>query len=467
MASKSRNINISDKLFLNVKESCLTAGSAALENAYQNEVGGISRFPGLYDFATLAGVEPTYLHEWQGDLIAVSGSRVWRIGEDGTTSEATGVQVSGGKRVSFDRTTNELLMAAGGPIVRLAAEKTELLSADAPQSSHVGYIGGFAMAVEVNTGLFYHSAAHDFRSWNPIDVFAAESKPDFLNSMIITPYGEIMMGGVDSIEQWEKLSGSQDPQFQRRWALGEGSFVPYVMTFADNSVWSLNKYREFVRVSGQVSRPTSDDIAAHALEPADSYEDAWASPLLIAGQKFILLQLPKATNIYDTKGITLLYDYRQSKWFNLFGWSDDLCVPDIWPGTSVYTLWGRVFVGGAGVVYELKTDVYQNDSVTQRVMWRSGNLDFGTVRIDNLRMRVKRGLSNPNDSRYAISVRVSLDGNYWTKWIRRDLGRHGENAMWVDFGPMGCADTFQIQVDMTDAGEFEMIKMSADLTGLG
>src|SRR5574340_114996 len=465
--SETKPIDISSKLFLNVKESCLTSGSAALENAYQNEIGGISRFPGLSEFSTLFGTQPTYLHEWNGDLIAVSSSRVWKVSQSGVATEVTEVQVSGDKRVIFDKTPNELLMAAGGSIIRLAGEKTEVLSENAPVSTHVGYIGGFVLAIELNTGLFYHSGANDFQSWDAIDVFAADSRPDFLNSMLITPYGEIMLAGDDSIEQWEKLPATGDPQFQRRWAIGEGVYAPYALTFADNSLWSVNKNREFVRSSGQVSRPSSDDIAAQILEPADDFDDAWAAPLLIAGQKFIVVQLPKATNIYGTKGITILHDYRQNKWFSLFGWDSTLSSPTLWPGHSVYSLWGRTFVGGNGKIYELKTDVYQNDSEIQRVLWRSGHLDFGTSAIDNLMVRIKRGQSDSNSARKQVSLRVLLDGKYWTKWCRRDLGRYGEHDMWIDFGSMGCASTFQIEVDMTDAAEFELIKAKVQLTGLG
>jgi hypothetical protein len=460
---KDKNIPF-DKLFLNVKEACLTRGSAALENAYVNELGEISRFPGLASFVTLSGTANVYLHEWQGDLIAVCGSRTWRVSKSGVATEATGVQVSGNGRVMFDSTPNELLMAAGGPIVRLAAEKTEILSDDAPLSTHVGYIGGFAMAIELNTGLFFHSAANDFRSWDAIDVFAADARPDRLNSLLITPYSEIMLAGDDSIEQWEKLPAVGDPQFQRRWAIGEGAYTPYVLTFADNSLWSLNKNREFVRASGQVSRPNSDDIGGRVLEPVDNFDGAWASSILIAGQKFIILQLPEATNVYGTKGITLLYDYRQSKWVSLFGWDADLSLPNCWPGRSVYTLWGRHFVGGNGRIYELKTDVYQNGSDLQRVLWRSGNAGFGSVRIDNLRLRLKRGLTNSNDARKQISVRVLINGRYWTKWIRRQLGRYGETDAWIEFGQIGCADTFQIEVNMTDAEEFELIEMKVELT---
>jgi hypothetical protein len=462
----TKEIKLSDKLFLNVKESCLTNGSAALENAYQNELGGISRFPGLTTFATLAGKEPTYLHEWHGDLIAVSSSRTWRVDKDGNTYEATGIQISGGKRVIFDRTPNELMMAAGGPIVRLAAAQTELLSPDAPESTHVAYIGGYAVAIETNTGLFYTSqGSGDYQAWNALDVFAADSRPDFINSMIITPYNEIMLAGIDSIEQWEKLPFVSTPQFQRRWAIGEGTLSPYTLTFADNGLWSLNKNREFVRSSGQVSKPVTDDIG-RVIEPLNDEADAWATPILIGGQKFVLLQFPYATNVYGTPGVTLLFDYRQGKWFSLYGWDADLCTRKRWPGWSHYQIWGRHFVGGDGEIYELKNDVYSNEGLVQKVFWRSGNLDYGNVRMDNISLRLKRGLANSNATRSKMSIRVAFDGKPWTKWCRQDLGRYGENASWIDFGEMGSGDTFQIEVDMTDATEFELIKMKVDLTPL-
>jgi hypothetical protein len=460
-------IALTEKLFLNAKAAMLTRGSAALENAYQNELGGISRFPGLASFATLGGNADTYLHEWKGDLIAVSSSRVWRVKQDGTTVEVTGAPVSGFGRVIFDKTPDELLMAAGGQIIRLAAAQTEILSPDAPLSTHVGYIGGYAVAIESNTGLFYNSGPNEFRTWNPIDVFAADSRPDFLNAMLITPYQEMLLSGPDSLEQFDRLPAGSTAPFARRWGIGAGVFAPYTLTFIDNTAWCVNSYREFVRVSAQSAIPISDDIRGNVLEPADDWDGAWAAPMLLAGQKFVLLQLPKATNAYGTKGITLLYNYRQQKWFSLFGWDDASHGPTGWNGTSYYSLWGRHFVGGKGVIYELKNDTYQNDGKVQRVVWRSGHLDQGEARMDNLSVRLKRGLANSNSDRHLISVRVLLGGRTWTKWRRQDLGRFGENEMWVDFGMIGCASTFQIEIDMTDAAEFELVRAKALLTPLG
>jgi hypothetical protein len=232
-------------------------------------------------------------------------------------------------------------------------------------------------------------------------------------------------------------------------------------------VWLVNNNYEFVRTSGQVSRPISDDIG-NSLQGIDDYSGAWATPILIRGQKFVLLQFPNATNDYTTKGITLLFDYRQNRWSTLYGWDTTTSTPTKWDGTSYFQLWGRHFVGGKGKVMELKTATYQNDSAVQRVLIRSGHYDkFGECRIDNIRARFKRGLANSNDSRPVVGLRVRRDNKQWTRWKNIDLGRSGENEMWVEFGGMGCASTFQVEVQMTDAAEFELVKMQALITGLG
>lgn len=462
-----KELPISGKLFLNVQESCLSKNGAALENAFVNDVGGITRFPGLDDFATLSGSSPTYLDEWRGDLIAVSNSLVWRIKEDGTATDITGAPVAGNGRAIFAQSPEEMIIAAGGEIVRLSREETELLSPDAPLATHVAYTEGYLMAIEKDTENMLHSAADDGRSWDPIDVFAADAQPDQLTAMLVTPYREILLAGPRSIEQFERLSVGSSTPFARRWAVGEGVAFPYTLTFADNGMWCINDNREFVRASGQVSRPISDDIG-NSLQKIDDFTDAWAMPMLIHGQKFIVLQMPKATNDYGTKGITLLFDYRQNRWTSLYHWSQTDILPTRWLGWSYFQLWGRHFVGGNGVVYELKDTEYQNAGVQQRVLIRTGHYDqFGEVRIDNLRARLKRGLAGSNADRPLFKIRMRRDGKDWTRWKTKNLGRAGETDFFLEFGGFGCAKSFQVEIEMTDAAEFELVGMQAQMTGIG
>lgn len=452
-----------NKLLENVQEAILGRGSAALENCFANEAGGLTQFPGMQPFATLNGSGPTYLHEWRGDLIAVTSGQMWRMNKSGIAENVTQVPVSGNRRVIMDRTENELVAAAGGQIVRFAGKQTEILSEDAPLSTHALFVDGYLVAIEKDSGRFYHCAPGEYRSWNPIDVFSAEGKPDDINAALVTPFRELLLTGIDSIEQFERLPSGDTPFF-RRWAVGEGVFAPYTLTFADNGAWGINRSFEFVRMSGQTSQDAAVAIGK-TLEKIDDWSDAWAAPMMIAGQKFICLQMPKATNVHDTKGVTCLFDFRRKCWFNLYGWDDALGVPRRWPGWSYYQLWGRHFVGGNGRVLELKTDATTNAGELRRVLGRSGHIDFGSdVRVDDVRIKIKRGVGGHDDRAPKVRFRVLRDNKTWTRWKEKDLGRFGDRQQTVLLGGMGMAGTFQFEWEITDAVEAELVAMDVLIT---
>lgn len=467
------------KWFGNVSESCLSRASAALENAFLNESGGITGFWGLREFVRLPSGGRVYLNDWKdqnGDLMAATGhGRVFRIDQKATATDVTRVPLSGGHRPTFAKTDDELLIAAGGPILAYAGKETQPLSDDAPDSTHVGYIDGYTVAIEPGSGRFWHTAPGVSKSWDPLDVFTAEGKPDDLNALIVTPFRELLLCGQDSVEQFEPLTGGDRP-FARRWATGEGIYAPYTLiNDVDAGTWGVNKKREFVRMSGQSSRPVSDDVGRVLACDEDGnpldWTDAWGAPLLAFGQKFLLLQLPEAITPYGTKGLTLLYDYRAGRWNSLYGWDDRRGVPARWPGWSVHSVWGRTFVGGEGVIYELDRTAHDLAGMPQRVLLRTAHypaMQFGgkAVRIDNLRVRLKRGGAAQNSPRAQCSVRMIKDGRRPTKWARRSLGRAGETNFFVEFGAFGECESFQLEFVVTDAAEVEMVSIDADLTPL-
>jgi hypothetical protein len=460
-----KDVPFSAKLLTNVQEAAIRRASAAIENCYSNEQGGFTRFPGLSAFTTLTGAAPTYLSEWRGDLIAASNSRLWRIRKDGTAEDVTGAPIRGSGRVNFARADNEIAMAAGGEIIRFAGVTSEILSPDAPVATHLAYIDTYLVACETESGRFYHSS-DDTRTWDPLDVFAADGTPDNINSMLVTPYRELIVAGPESTEQYERLASGAIPFF-RRWSVGEGNTVPDALIFTDNATWMVNKQREFVRASGQTSQSRGDDIG-NSLEDIDDWTGAWAAPMSLNGQKFIVLQAPYATNVYDTQGVTYVHDYRQNRWFNLYGW-DDRGFPARWPGWSYYFMWDRHFVGGNGRVYELKQSTFDNGGDPQRVLARTAHFDdWGEVRCDNVRMRLKRGTSGSNTTREPrISVRAIRDNQRVTNWVHRTLGRAGDSEMVIEFGGFGCAHTWQFEWMTTDAVELEVVKLQADVMKIG
>lgn len=463
--NKWESIPISEKLFTNVAETSLTKASAALENAFINEAGGFTRFPGLEQVLMMTVPGRVYLSKWRNDLIAVVGGKVFRINQAMIAQDVTGEAVGGGRRVTFGGTEKELVMAAGGNIVFFNGDTTQLLSADAPLSTHVAYVEGYVLAAETDTSFFQHSTTNEARVWDALDIFAANVRPDNVNALVASPYGEILICGTDSVEQYERLQSGTVP-FYRRWSAGEGLFAPYTLISDKDGNWGVNNRFEFVRFSGQTSQSASDDIG-RSLETIDNWTDAWAVQMNLVGQKFMLLQMPFATNVYQTKGVTLIFDYRQKKWLNLYGWDSDVGQSVRWPGWSYLQIWGRHFVGGEGVLYELKNTYFRNGAQVQRILGRTAHIGrFGEVEINNVRMRVKRGVGT-NEVEPVINLRCLKDNKTWTRWVRKGLGKTGDRAMNIEFGPMGMCHTFQFEWYVSDACELEIVDMQAQMMPLG
>lgn len=461
------DIPIKNKILENVRETVLNGSAARIENAYVTELGSLSRFPRLNPVLYLPGDARVYLHDWKDDLIAVTGGRTFRIDENLNYEEVTEVFVSGGGRVIFDKTDAELLMAAGGRIVRFAGNKTQILSEDAPETTHIVFVGGYIIAIEKDSGRFYHCANGIYNSWDPLDVFSVDGKPDNLNAAIKTEHGELLLAGDLSIEQYDQSPNGTAPFF-KRWDLGTGVYDPAKYTFlsVDNLVWGINNNKEWVAYSTQYGNIASGDIQ-NTLESVDDWTDAWAVELPIEGHRFILLQIPFATTVYGTKGLTLLYDYQNKRWGSLYGWDNELGLPSRWPGWSYRQVGRRHFVGGEGCIYELTGDA---GSDVQRFLWRSGHLSRkgkNNMRVDKVRMRLERGVADSNvTTAPLISLRVNKNNQGFGRWQHRSLGKYGNRSMVLEFTGMGTARTWQFEIRVTDAATVEIAEIEALVTDL-
>jgi len=454
-----RTVKITDPVFKNVNETALTAGlNASLENGFINSAGGVSRFPQLFDFADLPGERPVIATEWRGDLIGITGGKFYRINcEDGTNEDVTGAYLSGPSRPVITRTEDELVAAAGGPIVRLKGEDTEILSEDAPEATHVAYSGGYLVGNEPGSGRFNYTEPGDYDNWPDLNILSAEAKPDNITSIITTEFDELIMAGPLSIEQFDQAPNGNRPFF-KRWGLAAGlaEGAEHTLISVDNRIWGLNKEREWVAFSTQLGRIESGAIQ-NKLEELDDITDIWAAELPISGHRFQVIQAPYATNPYGTKGVTLLYDYMVKRWYTLYGWDTENSLPARWPGWSHVQIGKNHFVGGNGKVYKLGG--HNLGVETQRMLFRTGhynNKGMRPIRVNRTRMRVRRGYTPAGSSAPVISLRVNKDNRGFGRWVRRDLGKVGQRDMILNFGSLGTADTWQFEIMITDAAEVDI-----------
>lgn len=463
------DIELNKKLFKNVDEDAITSTFGGLENCFVTEANGLSRFPGLSEFCDFGGNADIHMGRFNNDLIAVgTDGRTFRVDTDGNDTAIDGPPVLGGDRVSFARSRNGLFMTAGAQIIKYNGVENSVLSPDAPLSSHVGYIDGYVLAVEKESGRFQHSNLNAFTTWPGINTFAVDGSPDDINSMLITPFNEILFAGDESVEQYERYVGGDVPFF-RRWSTGDGISEPGTLCYADNAAWGLNSRREFVRLSGQTSQSVSDDIQKeieyrYSLANLGNFRNAWAAPIYTKGQKFIVFQSPDATNKYGTKGFTGVFDIRRGQWFEIFGWEQDNGVPGVWPGRSVFTLWGKTFIGGKGKIYQLSPEVYTNAGAVQRAYVLTAHFDtLGSMRVDSVKMTLKRGVGsythNPK-----LMFRTNPDQRGFGLTQTRELGYKGADSMILEFGSQGIADTWQFEIAVTDDCPFELRRLQVEVS---
>lgn len=465
---------IDKPLFANLDEDAVVGFQTALENGFQNELGGITRFPGASEFTIVdTNAKRLYLSEFNDDLIAASDKgQLYRIDRQGNVENVTETPISGGRRVVFAQTDRDLLMCAGGPIVRLRDLKTELLSTSAPNASHVAWLDNFTVAVEVNSGRVSHSRPGQPDLWDALDTYSADSNPDNINGMIVTPFRELLLGGTDSTEQFERTA-SGESAFYRRWSIGDGMRLPYAMVFADNQTWTINSLFELVKVSGQTSASVSATFQKF-LEGIDDWSDTWMggypnNPLSILGQRFIVLQMPHATNVYGTKGVTLVYDYRNNRPFFLYGWDAQKGVPARWPYWSHWKIWGKTYLGGSdGKIYELTEDTHRNGDDLQRWLVQTSHMSQGSgVCIDAFRLRLVRGVGGSNGNAPTIRVRCSRDGRPFGPWITRSLGKAGQRTQFIEFGSFGNGGTLMWQISSAEDCKIDLIGADVKISQLG
>lgn len=457
-----------NKMVPNVDEAILRRAVASIENGYANASGGMSRFPGLLSFATFGGSR-TYLHEFRGNLLAATDQgKLYRVDRSGVVEDVTGVPISGGQRVIFTQTEDQLVLCAGGPILQLSGAATRLLSTQAPPSTHVAFIDGYLLAIEPYSGRFSYCDPGEYTIWNPASVFSANGKPDDLNAVVVSPYRELLLAGGDSVEQYETLANGTQP-FARRWTTGSGVLAPYTLLADETGAYGVTKKARFVRFVGQVSQDESADVGL-VLENIDDWTDAWAQECGVKGQNLFILQMPNATNVYGTKGVTLILDYRNRRWSFLYGWDDAIKLPARWPGWSVQRAWGRMFVGVPGGIAELKPTTYDLLGKPYPFLIRSAHVDrFGPSRIDNCQIRIKRGVGDyaNGDARMPrIGMRVNRDNLGFDQWLFEDLGRPGERDMMINFGSLGSAETWQIEIAVTDPVPVEFTGMQVQVERL-
>lgn len=459
-----RPIPINAPLYLNLDEKALGRAAVALENVFINEAGGHTALGNLVEWARLPQPGRVFLHNYHDELIAVTGNgRCYHVDRHGASTDRTGVPVAIDSRPTFAETDDDLLIAGGGAIIRLGAEKTDVLADAAPETTHVAYVRGYVLAIEKGSGRVVYSEPGLPRSWPVLNAFTAEDKPDPVVALVVNQFNEIIIAGSRSVEL-HQVGGSATRPFYRRSSLGYGVFAPGTMIEAGQAAWAANSRREFVRL-GQVGAGVVGGPIGRVLEQAADWRDAWAAELLWAGQKFVILQIPHAATPYGGTGRTLGFNYAKNEWFELYAWDQVNSMPmrlPVW--SAAQTAYGTFLGGDDGAIYRM--DAENVSSVPQRSYYRSAPISASSVisgadeiYIDNVRLRLQRRTPAGIPVRPAtMRMRARVDDGPWHSWITHSLDQHApaRPTRWLEFGSLGTCSTVQFEYESFAGAPFDI-----------
>lgn len=456
-------------------ELALPSGSTVMENCYINEAKGHSRFPNLSLFVTLPNPGRVFLWAFRDELVAVTSlGRIYMLGRNGEIDDRTGAPVAVLERPTFAETDDGLLVAGGGAIIALGAKTARVLSDDAPETTHVAYSKGYVLAPEKRSGLVHYSNPGFFDQWDALNFVSAEDKPDPVTAVAVNAFNEILLAGPRSCEMY-RTSPSGDAPFYQFASLGQGLYAPYVLCEARTGFWCVSMRKQLVALSLGGGKPASADVQG-ILDGLADWTGAWLSELLVEGDQFLILGLPRATTPYGGTGRVLLRDASSGHWSELYDWDARTGRPSRRKLWSVANTTYGTFAGGEdGKIYRLTSTAAPESP--SRMAWRSAPIAASAlaggaerVWINDIRLRVRRRrgpVNRPPTER--IYMRCRLDDGPWSEPIAADLEHSidADTALMVRFGAFGSGSTVQLEYQAFSAAPMTVVGCELDLEAEG
>lgn len=276
------------------------------------EKGNLTLYPtpGLTTFVNF-GANPSR-GAWKKDdvLYIVNRSTLWKVTNDGTTTNIGTLATSAG-RVDMTDNGTQIIMVDGpnGYIYNTSTLAfTQITDPDFPGGDTVTFLDGYFIVSKPNTGQFYISALYDGLTWAALDFATAESNPDNL-IRVIADNGQLWLFGSDTSEPWSD-SGAQDFPFARvgaaaiewglaaRWSLCK--FMDSIIFLRKNRLGAV----QVCTLSGYTAVPVSTPEIDYILAQYSSVSNATGFAYMVSGHPFYQINFPSANESWVYDGLT-------------------------------------------------------------------------------------------------------------------------------------------------------------------
>lgn len=291
--------------------------------------------PGLRPFVELwtGVVRGTY--NCEGRLYTVSGTRLYRIGNNGTVDDLA--EIPGVARVDFAHNQitggNELLIVNGSSgYVYNTVNNTLIRITDAgyPGAISARFIDGYLIQIEPARRFAFNSDLASATAYNTLDRFTSEVSPDLLVALAVSN-NELILFSERTSEFFGNTGATQQPFRSKRITMDRGCAGRYTVATIDNTVAWLGYDGVFYKLDGYTprrisTRPIEQSILG--LNWAQAFAFVWEQ----AGHSVVYWTFPD--------GLTWGYDVSTGLWhrrgsYGLNRWR-----------VSTMTFWNRKWIAG-------------------------------------------------------------------------------------------------------------------------
>lgn len=420
--------------------------TARLMNVYAEqsvEKGPLAlrRSPGIRHVAQHGKGPCRGLDVMAGVLFGVIGTDLVRIADNGAMTVIG--TIPGTSRVSMANNGSQMVVTADGLGFLVTSNVVPMPDTDFRFAGQVGFVDQFILAVELNSGRFFHSDLANAASWDPLNFATAESSPDNLVGLVVD-HQEIILAGETSTEIWFNAGTAGSPFARDSNGVVEmGCAAAESLAKLDNSVFWLANDNTVRRLSGVTPVRVSTYAIEQAIRSYGRVDTAYAYTYTLEGHLCYVLHFPSAD-------ATWVFDVTTGEWHER-----DMAVADM------AVAYGQVWCGHSvdGRIGVLDAAVFTQWGDPMRCEWTYPSVYAEGVRAFHhqltVGLEVGQGLVTGQGSEPLLLLYGSSDGGYeFTSLGQRSMGRRGERRQRVTFNRLGSARSRTYRCAITDPVPF-------------
>jgi len=407
------------------------------------------------DLSTSEGIDGVF-ELMNYDFAAVfSNGSLYKVDEDGTATEITGVTLNKDAPVSFADFGTAGYFCNNSRILKWTYTSSTcafISDTDAPtDATHVAFFDSYLLALRADSQIVEFSDVDAPDTWLG-ERFTAEQRPDNLVAMFAR-FGEVFLPGTETIENATDTGDATTP-FQRipGATTERGSISPYSFTQIDNSYFFLDFDRRVIRMAGRnpqvISNPFDNEF-----QELINIEDCIGFHFNPDGMTKYILHFP-------SDGKTYAYDYKLDYWAEYSYWNHTtgkrnsfLCKTG-----AFISKWNKYICGSKdeGKLYIASRDYTTDEGEDVIPELVTGRIDWGKINRKQSRkitFKVKRGNAAITQTNAKIYMNKRINGK--KQWLSNekiiDLGITGDTYSYKNFRNLGEYRDVQYRIRMQGA----------------